>query len=75
MLIKKGNFILRVRVAVWATRIFVATLSVSGLVFRLFAVFLRQIMGKTKRMELSRIVSLIVVPEVEGDVRTRRDVD
>ena len=58
---------LRVRVAVWATRIFVATLSVWGLVFRLFAVFLRQIMGKTKRMELSRIVSLIVVPEIEGD--------
>lgn len=50
-------------------------LSVSGLVFRLFAVFLRQIMGKTKRMELSRIVSLIVVPEVEGDFRTRRDAD
>ena len=75
MLIKKGNFILRVRVAFWATRIFVATLSVSGLVFRLFAVFLRQIMGKTKLMGLSRIVSLIVVPEVEGDFRTRRDAD
>ena len=66
---------LRVRVAFWATRIFVATLSVSGLVFRLFAVFLRQIMGKTKLMGLSRIVSLIVVPEVEGDFRTRRDAD